>query len=257
MSSELDINFTPEYLDEIARRIDKDGVVCIERAVKPESLARWRQELQRNIKAQGLRYFSIIQPWQQPGSEYEALARDDNFKQLLTGLTSRGHPGHQDHSDIYNVLRVIAGPRGGDHSLQFHYDASVVTVLIPLEIPTGTPEESGDLITYPNRRPIRGSSLLNFLDKLCIQNPIARIYWSRRIANRRDDSNIVRLKPGNIYLFWGYRTLHANLGCRSDSLRATLLFHHGDPHRNSLMTKAIKWTRARRERRNLVSANVK
>ena len=251
MKSPLNFVATPDYLDNVAQKLDQDGVVCIENAIDPENMITWTGQLQRHLGQQGQRYFSIIEPWRDNGSAYADLARDENFRALLVGLTSRGNPGRQDDSDTYNVLRVIAGPNGGDHSLQFHYDASVVTVLIPLAIPDGKPEESGDLIAYPNRRPVRKSSLMNLLDKMMIQNPLARIYWKRRIMNRTDNSNIVRLKPGNIYLFWGYRTLHANLGCKPNSLRATLLFHHGDPHAGSMVTNLIKWTRRVREHSNL------
>lgn len=251
MSSPIDLIANDQILDELARRLDTEGVVCVEGAVRPDSLQRWRDELDRLLLQQGHKYFSIIQPWKLPGSAFSELAADANFRALLTGLTARGCRNHGVQGDIYNVLRVIAGPKGTQKSFMFHYDASVVTVLIPLQIPDGKPEDAGDLIAYPNRRPIRRFPLSNAIDKLLIQNPLSRWLWSQRVTRRSDDRNVFRLQPGNIYLFWGYRTLHANLGCRSNSLRATLLFHHGDPHQGSLVTRAIRWTRKVREARNV------
>ena len=254
MNSPLTFVASEAYLDSLTRRLDSEGVVCIDHAVEPDSLARWRSQLAAHLEEQGQRYFSIIQPWQEEGSAYGELAKDSNFRSLLTGLTRRGIPGRQTDDDIYNVLRVIAGPDGKKNSLMFHYDASVITVLIPLAIPEGKPEDAGDLVAYCNHRPVRGNSVVNAIDKAVFQNPLVRKIYSRRIEERSDDRNIFRLKPGNIYLFWGYRTLHANLGCKANSLRATLLFHHGDPHCGSVVTRSIKWSRTLRERLNLRGA---
>jgi hypothetical protein len=247
----LKLDTSQDHLQAIARELDTTGVVCIKGAVPPELLTQWRSQLQTYLANQGLRYFSIIQPWKEPNSAFSSLATDEGFRSLLTGLTALGNPGVNVDDAVYNVLRVIAGPDGTDHSLQFHFDASVITVLIPLEIPEGRPEESGDLIAYPNMRPIRKNAAMNVVEKLLVQNPWRRRILSERIKNRKDDSNIVKLIPGNVYLFWGYRTLHANLGCKPNSLRATLLFHHGDPHAGSLATRAIKWARRMREQSNL------
>jgi len=58
------------------------------------------------------------------------------------------------------------------------------------------------------------------------------------------------LKPGNLYLFWGYRSYHANFPVKHDLLRATFLMHLGDPHGGNLALSAIKRLNLRRERRN-------
>jgi hypothetical protein len=255
MTTLLNLDTSANHLRKISDDLNAKGVVCIENAVPPETLERWRAQLQEYLARQGHRYFSIIQPWKDANWAYASLAQDEGFRTLLTGLTTLGDPGNKGDGDIYNVLRVVAGPNGADHSLQFHYDASVITALIPLEIPEGRPEESGDLIAYPNMRPIRKIAAFNVLEKLMVQNPISRHLQAVKIRNRKDDSNIVKLRPGNIYLFWGYRTLHANLGCKSNSLRATLLFHHGDPHDGSIATRAIKWVRRVREQSNLRPGN--
>jgi hypothetical protein len=43
--------------------------------------------------------------------------------------------------------------------------------------------------------------------------------------------------PGNLYLFWGYRSVHANQACDPDKIRATALFHFGDPRTNSRLRR--------------------
>ena len=59
------------------------------------------------------------------------------------------------------------------------------------------------------------------------------------------------MKPGNVYLFWGYRSLHANLPVDSLYTRATLLYHFGDVHPKSLGNKIIKSFRYTAEKANL------
>jgi hypothetical protein len=69
------------------------------------------------------------------------------------------------------------------------------------------------------------------LDKILLDNPISQ--WLLRYVSMQKISMV----PGNLYLFWGYRSIHANEACDLDKLRATALFHFGDPHINSKLRK--------------------
>ena len=42
-------------------------------------------------------------------------------------------------------------------------------------------------------------------------------------SQQRFGAKTLRIVPGNVYLFWGYQTLHANEPCLPTSLRATAL----------------------------------
>jgi hypothetical protein len=46
--------------------------------------------------------------------------------------------------------------------------------------------------------------------------------------------------PGNIDLFWGCRTRHADEPCLTRSLRGTGPFHAGTPHPNSWRTQRVQ-----------------
>ena len=59
------------------------------------------------------------------------------------------------------------------------------------------------------------------------------------------------MKPGNVYLFWGYRSLHANLPVDPSYTRATLLYHFGDVHPKSVGNKVIKFSRHAIEKANV------
>jgi hypothetical protein len=86
--------------------------------------------------------------------------------------------------------------------------------------------------------------VVNLIEKALLQNPLANRLYKRRYGSGLHD--VLKLAPGNLYFFWGYRTLHGNLPAEANTRRATLLFHYGDPHRGSIVTKTIlklKWLR--------------
>ena len=94
-------------------------------------------------------------------------------------------------------------------------------------------EGAGHLVMAPNRRPVRSSYLFNLLDKIILDNPatqyLLRLGFSRGLLKLKQ----IPMVPGNLYLFWGYRSVHANEACDPDKIRATALFHFGDPHADS------------------------
>ncbi len=99
-----------------------------------------------------------------------------------------------------------------------HYDRHVITALAPILIPEGPKRRAGELIVFPNRRNYRRFALFNFIEKA-----IAHSTWYRNRITRKlaagDLPNIKYLKPGNLYLFWGYRTYHSNFPVDSDMVR--------------------------------------
>lgn len=227
----------------IADELDRSGFVCIEDAVTPEWLERARSHVRTLLAAHGERFFSVLRPADEAGSPADEVAHDPNIQQLLRDVTARIYPeGLAEFEDVYNVLRIVAGPKTESGSLEFHYDASVVTVLVPIFMPDAGSMRSGELVTFPNQRPFRKSVGVNLVEKALVQNR-----WFRRRAIRRfrksPDTFMRVLRPGNIYLFWGYRTFHGNLACEPHTLRATLLLHYGNPHGNSLALRTIRFGR--------------
>jgi hypothetical protein len=120
-----------------------------------------------------------------------------------------------------------------------HYDRTVITMLVPIYIPDAGGGQSGELVVFPNKRPFRRSALMNIVDKIAVQNPLYRSYTVHKLAHVAKEHSVV-LEPGNVYLFWGYRTYHGNGPCATDTVRATLLLHLGDPHHGSPVISAAK-----------------
>ena len=58
--------------------------------------------------------------------------------------TSRPAP----YQPYYQILRCLTGSSGREHSMVFHFDSYVLTLLVPIQVPRG--KESGELIVLPN-----------------------------------------------------------------------------------------------------------
>jgi hypothetical protein len=110
---------------------------------------------------------------------------------------------------------------------------------VPIIIPRGAPGNSGELILWPNRRPYRRLVVANIAEKFICQSELYRKWFVRRHGGG-SDAVIVGLQPGNIYLFWGYRSYHATLPVAPGAVRATLILHDGAVHGHSLLLSTAK-----------------
>ena len=245
------ITTTPSnpLLEEISCHLKKHGFYCLEKSLDLKALSAFQKEVESLIGAKGKRYFSLINPYKNIESKFALLDKSCNLKKFLFELAKSGTDSDVSNSEILNVLRIVAGKNTDGQSLKFHYDATVITALIPIFIPIGSIEHSGHLLAYKNLRNIRKSLLVNLIEKIILQNSISQKIISF-LAFRKIENYICELKEGNIYFFYGYRTLHANLPVNPDYVRATLLFHFGNPHNDSYLIKQSTKFRHWREKIN-------
>lgn len=257
-TKQIDLNFledittirpTPILLEEISKHLEKNGIYCLEKSLDLKALAEFQKEIEIMVKNKGRRYFSIINPYKNTESIFNLLDKSFNLKKFLFELAKLGTDKDVSNSEILNVLRVVTGKNSDGQSLKFHYDATVLTALIPILIPIGKIEDCGHLLAYKNLRNIRNSAFINLLEKIFVQNFMSQKLISF-LALRKVEDYICELKEGNIYFFYGYRTLHANLPVNPDFLRATLLFHFGNPHNDSFLVRLVAKIRHWREKIN-------
>lgn len=230
-------------IPEIAERLDRTGFVCLENVISPDWLKDARENVKSRLAEYGEHDFCIVRASNETDTPAHRLVSDPAVRAIFEKLAVARCPrGVAENDEIYSVLRVLAGPERKATSFKFHYDAAVVTMLVPLFIPTEGAGRSGDLILFPNRRPFRRSVTQNIFEKLITQN---RLYRKRilREFNRTPRKYSVQLKPGNVYLFWGYRTFHGNAPCAPNTVRATLLLHYGNPHGGNPVLAAVKSAR--------------
>jgi hypothetical protein len=165
------------------------------------------------------------------GEAIATLLADPALAGFLESVATRLHPrSDPDDRHVDVSLRIINGPDDAEQPLWFHYDATVVTVVFPIEIP----DTGGELVLHANRRPFRRLVLTNIVEKMVTQS---NAYRRRFTAG---EPTAVSLIPGNAYVFSGYRSYHATLPCPTGARRITLMVHYKDAHGGSKMLRGAK-----------------
>ena len=229
-----------------AAEIDRKGYTVIEHYISPEQLELGRAFIKQQAATRDGEYFCIHGIEELSGSMFAGLALSPPFKDRLAQLyclqTGREPAATE---QIFPVIRCLQGRSGLKQSHFYHFDATAVTALLPLFIPTEG-EHCGDLIIFPNARRVRFNTLCNVIEKAVLHNTASQKLIA--FAVRRGWLKPIRLKlePGNLYLFSGYRSLHANDECDPAMLRATALFHFGNPHHESLLARLLLGTNKRK-----------
>ena len=220
---------SPEEITSLVSELDRTGYGCVPNYIRSEDLSRMKRFVRTAIVHSGNEYIGFGGPEETAGSGLDELYYAPAFGQLLRDVYEKGTGKPAPDQPFYHILRCLAGPSGHRNSLIFHYDSYVVTALIPIEIPTNG--RTGDLIMFPNKRRLRNSYMHNAVDKVLLDNKATQ--WALRTLVQRNPKVPTRIKmrPGNLYLFWGYRSIHTNEPCDPDKVRATALYHYANPHK--------------------------
>lgn len=232
-------NINPNNVSELLEDIEKQGYAVLENAVTDEGLACFRRWIDEVSAATGKGYHAIFGDVDNiDHTPLAELSESIAFRQLMQHMAEASLGRPLSDQPILAVLRCVQGESGKKKSNGFHYDASVLTALVPIEIPQQG-EARGDLILFPNLRRFRSSVLVNVIEKTLLQNRLSRALLTWAIKRRLVKPMTLYLQPGNIYFFHGYRSFHANGACDPAFRRATALYHFGDPHHGSALTRSI------------------
>jgi hypothetical protein len=226
------VDVDAQTVQRLVEEMATHGIAVLEGALSEEQLQRGRDYIQGEVRRRPHEYFAIHGMNTLAETLFETLGKAPTFLHTLDQLCQNGLQNPPRSKDMSLELRCVQGRSGRRESYYFHYDAAVLTALVPFYIPT---EEGncGDFITFPNRRPVRASLLLNVLEKALLQNSLSQRLVALAIRLGLLEPLKVKLVPGNVYFFWGYRSLHANEPCDPQLLRATALYHFGNPHAGS------------------------
>lgn len=215
-------------IDNLAAELDNTGFGVIHNYIKDEDLNRMQAFVASAMEQSGNEYVHFNGPDSVNGSGLDELAESQPFKDLMYALYERSTGQKAPKQSFYQVLRCLSGSTGQKNSMIFHYDSYVVTALIPIRIPEDG--MAGDLLMYPNTRKVRKTYLRNALDKVMLDNPISQRILRTAVNTERFSPKRIKMQPGNLYFFWGYRSIHTNEPCDADKVRATALFHFANPH---------------------------
>ena len=229
---------SPSLAASLAHRITENGFAVVEDYVPPAELAAAQDFVAKAIAAAGGEYVGFNGTEDLGGTFLARLPNDPGFTGLCRDIYECAFGGKAPEVTFYQVLRCLSGTGARAHSLRFHFDSYVITALIPITMPSrGSP---GRLIIHPNTRGVRRTYLANVIDKVLCDNPVSQALLNA--AYRRGSRRMIRLelKPGNLYFFWGYRSLHTNEPCEADAIRATALLHYADPHAESRLKRRLR-----------------
>ncbi|WP_233863333.1 hypothetical protein [Paraburkholderia adhaesiva] len=232
----------------LAKSMDESGVGVLHQIVPHAILAQMRSFVAHHIEQHGGQYFAFEGNGWIGDTCLRPLFEDAGLQALLRCLYDLKMRTSPPSDRIFPVLRVLTGTHGLRHANNFHFDSYVVTVLLPVQIPNGLDEPPGDLVMFPNMRDARRFAVVNILEKLLVENLLKRIWRTPRVQRWRS-AKIVPLTPGNLYFFWGMRSLHANQACLPGSVRCTALLHFGDPHECSVFKRVSQRLHVMRLRR--------
>jgi hypothetical protein len=230
MSLQIDY-VSDEQVSSLVHEMNTRGYGFITNYIQPDDLRRMENFVDRAIRKSNNEYVHFNGPSAVTGSGLEELSESAAFHDLMERLYREGTGLTPPKQNFYQVLRCLSGQGGQKHSYYFHYDSYLVTALIPIRIPRSG--RAGDLLMLPNTRKVRKTYLLNALDKVVIHNPLTQAVLRKKAISNRLALTRVKLSPGSIYFFWGYRSVHANEPCDPDKVRATALFHYAHPHKKT------------------------
>lgn len=229
---------SPEIVASIAQQIDRDGIAVIEDFVDPTALAAAQDFVRSVVASNGGNYLAINGSEQLGGTFLEALGANPDFKNLCRVVYETGTGKPAPDAPFYQVLRCLSGTLAQSNSLNFHFDSYVLTTLIPIIIPERG--KTGDLLMIPNVRAVRSSYFGNLADKLLLDNPVTQRVLRRLYSAKSSKIRHVALRPGSLYLFYGYRSIHTNEACDPDAIRSTALLHYVDPHADSRIKSMLR-----------------
>ncbi|HEY1611343.1 MAG TPA: hypothetical protein VGG24_18930 [Paraburkholderia sp.] len=236
-------------VEALYEEMNRTGVGTLHGVIPGEFLERMRRFIGDELERRGGQYFGLGRAEGIEGTPLLPVIRHPDLRATMAALYERAMGEAPPHERIFPMLRVLAGTVGLRHAHLYHFDSYVVTALVPILIPDRPDEPRGHLVMYPNLRRERRFQLRNVLEKAVMENSLARKLWRTQWAQRALGARIVPLTPGNIYFFWGMRSLHANEPCLSTSVRSTVLLHMGDLHENSPLKRMSQSLHRRRLKR--------
>jgi len=230
------------YRDEIAKdytgfvariraSIDTDGIAVLEKFVHPDFLAEMRTSVDQltPLCYQGgkRKYLGTLEL---KGTAFYEVTFSDFVMQLVNDILG-AYQVHVEAADIHPVLNILVGEKGQDSVRGWHFDATYLTIAMPVVMPPAG-ERDGKFRIWPNLRAFSQSKWRN------------KMYW--KLANfgwfqRMTRNFAINFIPGNLYFFYGFRSYHGTEELDSSQLRANCLMNFGGPFFDLEKGKIVKY----------------
>lgn len=231
-------SFTDIQIKTLVDSINLQGYAVLPGWATADELSELQALVRRTVSSRGNQYVALNGSQAVSGSLLHDWGTSPEFLDLCQRVVTEGTGRKTTEQGLHQVLRCLIGLQGQRESLIFHYDSFVLTTIMPVCMPVGS--SPGDLLMLPNHRPIRSSYVRNLCDKLLIDNRWTQRRFAKLHKRQARAFTQVRMQPGNMYLFWGYRSLHTNLPADPSALRATAVFHYQNVHDRSSLARRIR-----------------
>lgn len=251
-----DLKYSDDDIRHVVSDIDEHGFAEIGNAIQPWVLAEARDYLDRHRAKLGTHSFSLRWSDMDP-CVLTRLQQSRSFKLFMSRILNQADVVAPENGYIYHVVRCTNGLANSRDAYKYHFDQYNLTVLVPIVTPSDGDLSCGDLVLFPNIRHFNGSLIRNLLFKVLFQNRITRSVLSKEWAQHVLNAVVVKVKPGNMYAFYGFRTYHGNKQIDPSLSRMTGLFHYHDTFEDNEIIKGLEAYRPRPQDRTGMFAGIR
>jgi hypothetical protein len=225
-------NDYPGFVKNIRRSLDETGMAVLENFIHPDFLNELRASVDQltPLCYSGEKRKYLTSELENTG--FYEVTFSKYMIQLVNDILGDFNI-HVEPSDIHPVLNILVGEKGQDSVKGWHFDATYLTIAMPIAMPPAG-ERDGKFRIWPNVRPFSQSSWRNRLYCKLAQSDLFR---------RAAKNYAVNFVPGNLYLFYGFRSLHGTDILDSQQLRANCLMNYGGPFFDLQKGKVIQYSK--------------
>jgi hypothetical protein len=219
------------FVREVKLMLEGDGLATLDSFLDPAFLS----QLQASIAPLTARCYAGGKRRPLIGGDLEGtLFYEVTFSRFILQLANdllSGFDVHLEPQDAHPVLNILTGAEGQDQVKDWHFDATYLTIVMPVIVPSPAAGQDGKFRIWPN---VRQFSQNKMLDR--VYRNLARLNIVRRAVR----NFAVNLIPGNLYFFYGFRCYHGVGELDPNQLRAVCLMNYGGPLFDRLKGKWIR-----------------
>lgn len=224
------------FVEGIRGKMDKTGMAVLENFLHPDFLAELRanvEQLTPSCYQNGKRKYLVGGDLENTG--FWEIAFSD-FALKLSNDILRSFNVQVESRDIHPAMNILIGENGQDTVKAWHFDATYLTIAMPVVMPPPNGGADGKFRIWPNVRQFSQSRWQHALYCKFAKTPV----FQRFVRNQA-----INFIPGNLYFFYGFRSYHGTDDLDSKQLRANCLINFGGPFFDLEKGKFIKYTRPR------------
>ena len=172
---------------------------------------------------------------------FKKIFNKHDFKTLFTEILNFNKINVKiEGRQLHTVLGYRTGNKNPKKTIpMYHFDAYLITILIPIIVPPQKEKYKGELLIYPNLRKIHKFMITNFIIKILTQNFIFRYLINFSFFKNFFKMHKLNLNLNKIFFFYGYRSMHGVESIGLNVKRSTLLYHIYNPHLDTFLDNLI------------------